>query len=68
LLLIYKDYLLSLIIEIMKASVSKALRGFKNIIDMLNEMVDNLTIENEELKKENIRMKEMINKFNEILS
>ena len=52
----------------MKASVSKALRGFKNIIDMLNEMVDNLTIENEELKKENIRMKEMINKFNEILS
>ena len=52
----------------MKTSVSKALKGFKNIIDMLNEMIDNLTIENEELKKENIRMKEMINKFNKILS
>ena len=52
----------------MKPSVSKALRGFKHIIDMLNEMLDNLRIENEELKKENIRMKEKINKLNEILS
>ena len=52
----------------MKPSVSKATRAFKDIIDMLNEMVDNLRIENEELKKENIRMKEKINKLNEILS
>ena len=52
----------------MKASVSRALKGFKDIIDMLNEIVDDLRIENEELKRENIKMKEMINQFNEILS
>tara|TARA_R110001599_G_scaffold195945_4_gene392411 strand:+ start:1202 stop:1408 length:207 start_codon:yes stop_codon:yes gene_type:complete len=68
LLLIYKDYLLYFIIEIMKASVSKATRAFKDIIDMLNEMIDNLKNENKQLKKENIRMKEKINKLNEILS
>jgi len=68
LLLIYKDYSLSLIIEIMKTSVSKALRGFKDIIDMLHEMVDVLKTENEELKKENIMMKEKIKKIDELLS
>tara|TARA_R100000541_G_scaffold26060_2_gene35617 strand:+ start:71 stop:262 length:192 start_codon:yes stop_codon:yes gene_type:complete len=47
----------------MVASVSKALRGFKDIIDMLQEMVDTLTIENKQLKKENIIMKERINKI-----
>lgn len=67
-LLIYKDYLLSLFIEIMKASVSKATRAFKNIIDMLNDIIYNLRSENQELKKENIRMKEKLNKLNEILS
>jgi len=52
----------------MTASVSKALRGFKDIIDMLNEMVDGLKRENKELKKENLLMKEKINKLNEILT
>lgn len=52
----------------MKSSVSRALKAFKDIIDMLNEMVDDLRIENAELKRENIKMKEMINQFNEILA
>jgi len=52
----------------MKTSVSKALRGFKDIIDMLHEMVDVLKTENEELKKENIMMKEKIKKIDELLS
>jgi len=36
----------------MTASVSKALRGFKYIIDMLNEMIDDLKKENKQLKTE----------------
>jgi len=51
-----------------KPSVSRALRGFKEIIDMLNEMLEGLQIENNELKKENIMMKEKINKMQELLS
>tara|TARA_R110002153_G_scaffold127623_1_gene275344 strand:+ start:867 stop:1025 length:159 start_codon:yes stop_codon:yes gene_type:complete len=51
----------------MVASVSKALRGFKDIIDMLQEMVDTLTSENKQLKKEIIIMKEKINKIEDLL-
>ena len=52
----------------MVASVSKALKGFKGIIDMLNERVDMLTSQNTKLKKENILMKEKIKQIEELLS
>tara|TARA_R110001592_G_scaffold31040_1_gene110053 strand:- start:166 stop:330 length:165 start_codon:yes stop_codon:yes gene_type:complete len=51
----------------MVASVSKALKGFKCIIDLLNEKIEDLILENKKVKKENEKLKETIKEFDKLI-
>jgi cell division protein FtsB len=51
----------------MRHSISKALKGFKDIIDMLNQTIEQYKLEMNELEQENIMLKEKLKKIEELL-
>jgi regulator of replication initiation timing len=51
----------------MKTTISKALKGFKDIIDVLNKMIEQYKEENSCLKQENKLLKEKLKSIEQLL-